>query len=318
MGIFYPEDSIYALAEPDGARYWFPNNDHPRDKATFRFEFTVPLKQTAVSNGILVEVIEETPMIDGRPGHTFVWEHDHPMATYLATVAVGEYERIEDSTPSGTPIRHYTFAEEKEDLIDETAITGEAIDWMSDLFGEYPYETYGYVTVDAPGVSLETQTMVLLSTQMIDERTIIHELAHMWFGDHVSLDSWGEMWRNEGFATYLSFVWENRDDPEELDLFMAGLEQAVIDHDEEDPYVVRNPPPRQLFGFNSYVKGALIVHELRQEMGDDAFWQGLKTYFATYGGGTASDAQFQEIMEEVSGKDLDEFFTFWLDELPQG
>ncbi len=318
VGIFYPKNSIYVLAEPDGARYWFPNNDHPRDKALFRFEFTVPEGQTAVANGTLVEIIDAAPLEDGRSGRTFIWEHTYPMATYLATVAVGEYERIEDRSPEGIALRHYTFANEKGKVVRETAVTGEAIDWMSDLFGTYPYEEYGYVTVYAPGVSLETQTMVLLSTDMINENTIVHELAHMWFGDQVSLDSWGEMWRNEGFATYLSFVWEYREDPEGLELYMAGLEQAVKENDKANPTLVRNPPPLELFGFNSYIKGALIVHELRQEMGEEPFWAGLKTYLATYAGSSASDEQFQTIMEGAAGKELDEFFTFWLDTLPEG
>ncbi len=313
-GIFYPEDTIYVLSEPDGARFWFPNNDHPRDKATFRFAVTVPTPETAVSNGTLVEIVEEVPMQDGRIGHTFVWEHNHPMATYLATVAVGKYERVDDVSPQGIPLRHYTFVDERDEFVRETAVTGEAIDWMSDLFGAYPYDQFGYVTVYAPGVSLETQTMVLLSTNMIDEDTIIHELAHMWFGDYVSLHSWGEMWRNEGFATYLEVLWHFRDDPEGLDLFMAAVAQRVQEYDESNPYPVKNPPPEELFGFNSYIKGALIVHELRQEVGDDAFWQGLKNYFQTYGAGTASDAQFQAIMEEAAGKSLAAFWAKWLDE----
>lgn len=311
-GIFYPEDTIYVLSEPDGARFWFPNNDHPRDKAMFRLEITVPESETAVSNGTLVEVVEDVPMQDGRLGHTYIWEHNYPMATYLATVAIGEYERLEDVSPQGVPLRHYTFAAERDEFVWETAVTGAALNWMSDLFDPYPYEEFGYVTVYAPGVSLETQTMVLLSTDMIDEDTIIHELAHMWFGNHVSLHSWGEMWRNEGFATYLSIFWLFRDDAEALELFMAGLEQQVIEHDRVNPYPVKNPPPDELFGFNSYIKGALIVHELRNEVGDDAFWQGLQTYFQTYGGGTASDEQFQAVMEEASGQSLDAFFTEWL------
>ena len=152
--------------------------------------------------------------------------------------------------------------------------------------------------------------MVLLSTGMLDEQVVIHEMAHMWFGDWVSLDSWGEMWRNEGFATYISFMWEFRDDREGLELMMEGIRASLEDEGDFPP--LRNPEPRDLFSGYTYIGGALMVHELRQEMGDEAFIDGLQKYFETYGGGTASDEQFIAIMEEASGKDLTNFFDEWL------
>ncbi|HFQ93000.1 MAG TPA: M1 family peptidase [Anaerolineae bacterium] len=311
IGMFYgAEETIYVLSEPDGARFWFPNNDHPKDKATYRFEVAVPEGLTAVSNGALLATLEDTPLPDGAPGTTFVWEHNYPMASYLATIAVGEYKRIEGQSPSGIALRDYVFPDDRGAFARSTANVGEAIEWMGDLFGEYPFEEYGYVTVHAPGVSLETQTMVLLSSGMLNEETVIHEMAHMWFGDWVSLDSWGEMWRNEGFATYVTILWENRDDPEEVDLVMEGVRAFLDDEGINQPLL--NPPPRRLFSTNSYFGGALMIHELRQEVGDEAFFAGLKAYFAEYGGGAASDAQFQEIMEEASGQSLGAFFEKWL------
>lgn len=302
LGLFYArDDTLYILSEPDGSRYWFPNNDHPRDKATYRFEVTVPEGFTAVANGALVEVRD----------NTYIWEHDYPMASYLATIAVGDYTRIDETSPAGIPLRHYTFTGSQGEFARSTEVTGEAIDWMSDLFGPYPFEEYGYVAVHAPGVSLETQTMVLLSTGMLNERTVIHELAHMWFGDWVSLHSWGEMWRNEGFATYISIMWDHRDDPDGLALEMAGIRAAMEDNDDLPP--LKNPPPPDLFNGYIYFGGALMVHELRQEMGDEAFFSGLQTYFQTYGGGTASDAEFMAVMEAAAGKSLDAFFADWLE-----
>ncbi|HEX6386306.1 MAG TPA: M1 family metallopeptidase [Anaerolineae bacterium] len=309
---FVNNETIYVLSEPDGARYWFPCNDHPRDKATFRFELTVPEGLTAVANGRLLDVPDgvSQPLPDGDPGHTFVWEHNYPMATYLAVAAVAEYERIEDVSPGGVLLRHYTYPEVRDEFETAVAITGEAIDWMSDLFGLYPFEAFGYVTADVPGASVETQTMVLLSANMIGRRTVIHELAHMWFGDWVSLESWSEMWRNEGFATYVTLMWEHRDDPEELELEIEGIRAAVAEN--EPHYPLGNPPPERLFGFNTYFGGALLVHALREEVGDEAFFAGLRDYFQRYGGGTASDAEFQAVMEEAAGRSLDAFFTEWL------
>jgi aminopeptidase N len=152
--------------------------------------------------------------------------------------------------------------------------------------------------------------MVLLANNMIGERTVMHELAHMWFGNWVSLDSWQQMWRNEGFATYVQLMWENRDDPEDLELAIESLRSAVEENNTDFP--LGDPPQTQLFSFNTYFGGAVFVHELRQEMGDEAFFGGLQTYFVTYGGRTASDEQFIAVMEEAVGRSLTDFFAAWL------
>ncbi|MFZ1400065.1 MAG: M1 family metallopeptidase [Candidatus Promineifilaceae bacterium] len=302
---FVNGESIYVLSEPDGSRFWFPNNDHPRDKATYRFEITVPQGLTAVANGRLLQEIESE--ID----RTFIWEHNYPMASYLATVVVGQFERVESRSPDGVLLRDYVNQEAAAEFASATATVGEAIDWMSDRFGPYPYEAFGFVTADVSSVSLETQTMVLLANNMIGQRTVMHELAHMWFGNWVSLDSWQQMWRNEGFATYVQLMWETGDDPEDLQLMIESFRSAVEENGDDFP--LGNPPPEKLFSFKIYFGGAVFVHELRQEMGDEAFFSGLQTYFATYGGGTASDDQFREVMEAAHGASLAAFFAEWLE-----
>ena len=302
---FVDGQSIYVLSEPDGSRYWFPNNDHPRDKATYRFEITVPQGFTAVANGRLIQ------QIDSETSSTFIWQHNYPMASYLSTVVVGKFDRVESRSPDGVLLRDYVTQEAGTEFASATADVGEAIDWMSDRFGPYPFEAFGFVTADVTSVSLETQTMVLLANNMIGQRTVMHELAHMWFGNWVSLDSWQQMWRNEGFATYVQLMWETQDDPEDLQLIIESFRSAVEENGDEFP--LGNPPAAQLFSFKVYFGGAVFVHELRQKMGDEAFFSGLQSYFATYGGGTASDDQFREVMEAVYGESLEAFFAEWLE-----
>ena len=125
------------------------------------------------------------------------------------------------------------------------------------------------------------------------------------------------MWRNEGFATYLQLLWEYREDPNGLDEFIDGLRQSVEAYDSANPFPMRNPPRAELFGFKSYLKGALFIHELRNELGDEDFFAGLREYLVTYGGGTASDEDFRLVMESVSGVALEEFFVGWLDDIPE-
>jgi aminopeptidase N len=311
LGLHYLlNNSLFVVAEPDGARNWFPANDHPRDKATFRFELLVPAGLTGVANGLLVDVERDLTLPDGSPGDLYIWEVNDPMATYLATVAVAEYERVESVSPQGVLLRHYVFPEQRAAFETAVAPVGEMLDWLGERFGPYPFEAFGYVTTAQEGFTLETQTMVILSTGMMRENVIIHEMVHMWFGDWVSPASWGDIWRNEGFATYLSDMWETRDNPAALEERIAGYRQLLADS--PSPYPLNRPPPEAMFGRDSYLKGAVVAHALRQEIGDDAFFEGLRTYFERYGGGTASHAEFQAVLEEAAGVSLDEFFATWL------
>ena len=300
---------LYVISEPDGARYWFPCNDHPRDKATFRFEVTAPQGLVGIANGVLVDTAAAVPNAfpNGRAGDRFTWEENHPMATYLATAAVGDYVRVEGVSPQGVKLRSYVFPNQRPQMEMLTPTIGEALDWMSELFGPYPFDEFGFVTVNGLGGALETQDMVILGA--LNEEVMIHELAHMWFGDLVSLDSWGEMWRNEGFATYITALWFARDDPGALDATVRNWERAF---EGRDLYPLDDPPPPSLFGLQSYYGGALMVHALRGEIGDEAFFNGLRSYLQRYADSAASDAQFQEEMEAAAGRSLDDFFARWI------
>jgi aminopeptidase N len=314
LGLQFPETgengSVYAVSEPDGARYWFPCNDHPRDKAAFRFQLGVPEGLAGAANGILLESRLGVPAVfeDGSAGDVYIWEHNYPMATYLATVVVGEYERVEGVSPGGIPLRHYVFPDQVNAFQAQEATIGSMLDWMGELFGAYPFEVFGFAAADGLGASLETQTLVILDRNA-GEYTMAHEVAHMWFGNWVSLDSWGDMWRNEGFATYFGTLWSLRSDPTAFDQYMNDLADSYRDY--VPPYPLNQPPPRALFGRDSYMRGALLVHELRALMGDEAFFDGLRLYFTRFGGGTATHDQFQSIMEEAGGIDLEDFFEAW-------
>ncbi len=310
LGLIFPGgNTFYTLSEPDGARYWFPNNDHPLDRATYRIELTVPRGLAAVSNGQLVDSMLST-MPDGSEGSTFVWEHDEPMASYLALAAGGHYLRVEESSPQGIPLVFYYFPELEEEYLEAVDITGEAIDWMSELFGPYPYDSYGQASYYALGISMEMQTMTLLSFQMLDERTVVHEMSHSWFGNWVAHDSWGDTWRKEGIATYLEVLWLARDNPAEIDSLIAEIEEEVAERGQD--YPLDQPPRERILSFDSYNRGALMIHALHEELGDDAFFQGLRTYVARYGGQSVGQESFEEVMEEAAGRDLDDFWDDWL------
>ena len=314
LGLIFPGgNTFYTLSEPDGARYWFPSNDHPRDRATYRIELTVPRGLAAVSNGQLVESMLSA-MPDGSDAATFVWEHDAPMASYLALAAGGHYLRVDDESPNGVPLVYYYFPELEEEFLEATEITGEAIDWLSDLIGPYPYDSYGQATYYALGISMEMQTMTLLSFQMLNERTVVHEMAHSWFGNWVALDTWGDTWLKEGIATYMEVLWLSRNDPSRRAALITEIEEEVAERGQD--YPLNQPPRERILSFDSYNRGALMIHALYQEMGDEAFFQGLRTYVARYGGQSVGQAAFEEVMEEAAGRNLDELWHAWLANRP--
>lgn len=309
IGMTFREGSIFVLSEPDGSRFWFPNNDTPRDKATFTFDVTVPSGLSVAANGVLID--SETGVAgafaDGSTGDRFVWEHLFPMATYLATVNVAEYEVFAGELSNGVATRDYIFPSYLDRYNASIGVVDGQMTWIEALLGPYPFDVYGHAAIDQSGAALETQTMVVMPAWGFREDVLMHELAHMWMGNTVSLDSWADMWRNEGFATYFTEMWLAQGDEEALELSIEAMRQAVTD--EPSGYPLNAPPPEELFGRDSYIKGAVVVHDLRQLVGDEAFFGGLRTYLELYAGGTATHEQFQSVMEEASGVDLDAFFA---------
>lgn len=307
IGLRYPGDgTVFAMSQPDGARYWFPSNDTVLDKALFRIAVTAPPGNIGIANGRL---LDETP-VDG--GTRYTWEAAERMPPYLAVVAVGPYERVGVSVVDDVEIAHFVLPGFTEAFAAD--VSAEAIAFFSDLFGPYPYETFGFITVASPNLSLETQPRVLLSTSYLTEATMVHEIAHMWFGNWVTVSSWREMWRNEGFATYFEYLWATRDAPELLDQEIATLEQSVIARGGQ--VLLGSTGPDALFSFINYHQGAVVVHKLRREMGDDAFFNGLRTYIERFADSAATDAEFRAVMEEAAGRDLDAFWNAWFAPLP--
>ena len=306
LGMHFVNDSVFVISEPDGARTWFPCNDHPRDKALFRYEITVPQGYIVAANG------QPEPPIENDTTTTFVWQHSSPMATYLATVAVGRYHVIEETAPNGIPLRHF-MPELLPMPPGPLTRTGDMIVFLEQYFGPYPFESYGHVVVPMNGVSLETQTMTLIDAGVVSvglESVVVHELAHQWFGDSVSPASWADIWLNEGFAVYASWMWDEAKSTDRMIHQLNTTEERAWQADPGEP--LADPSAGNLFGFNSYNKGAWVLRMLRGEIGDEAFFDTLRTYHERFKNSVASTADFQAVAEEVSGQDLGWFFDQWV------
>ena len=265
-----------------------------------------------VANGFQVERSERS---DGTT--TWVYETDDPQASYLTTVGIGDFRYHEgDPSESGVPVRHWFQPDVFDDSVITMQRTGEMIDVFEDLFGEYPFDVYGAVVVDADlGFALETQTLSVFGGDLVDrfgtyEDIVAHELAHQWFGNHVSLGQWRDIWLNEGFATYSEYLWFDAIDPD------YDIDRAVRSDYQFYSIIVDTPPgapPRDdLFNASVYLRGAFTLHALRSTVGEDSFWQIVRTWVDENGGSHATTSDFIQLSEEVSGLDLKTFFDDWL------
>ncbi len=204
-------DGVFVASEPYGAMGWYPVNDHPLDKATYELRVTVPADYVVAANGTLQQTATQGQQV------TYHWTSRDPIASYLVTVAIDQFASSTDTGPDGLPLRFYYPPDREQAVLADFARTGEMIAFFSELFGPYPFEAYGAVVVDADlPFALETQTLSLFGRNWLTgtgwaEEAVVHELAHQWFGNSVSLGRWSDIWLNEGFATYASWLWFEHD-----------------------------------------------------------------------------------------------------------
>jgi aminopeptidase N len=311
MGWSHARDgTINVWGEPNAASTWFPNNNHPRDKALYRFEITVPKPWIVAASGSLKETR------DDEYKTLFIWEMRQPMASYLASINIDQYNLFTQTGPNGMTIRNYFPPDYPESLRIGFDILPRAIDFFDDLFGPYPFNEYGVVIADNTppcnigSTALEVQSLSIHcpSVVMASERVIIHELAHQWFGDSISLENWKDIWLKEGMATYSTWLWDSKNDPVALSRIAKSQQSSFFDTDES----VAEPPPNNLYSNESYTGGALVFHALHLQVGDETFFKILKTYTERYRYGNAGTDEFISLAEEVSGQDLKVFFDQWL------
>jgi aminopeptidase N len=302
---------VVTMNEPHMAPWWFPSNDHPLDKASFDFRITVPAGNQVIANGLP----KGKRTKDGWTTHH--WRAPDPMTTYLAFFAAGDF-KVERGTSDGVP--WITAASRRlPGKAEDVALrwlgkTPRITAWLERELGDYPFRSNGgLVTNLGVGFALENQTRPTYpyvgggSTWLL-----VHELAHQWFGDSVAVAGWRDIWLNEGFATYFEARWAETHGGQSVDSWLRATYSAYAADDSFWDVSVADPGPGRIFSGPVYDRGALALAALRNVVGDETFAQVLRTWVEERRNGNATTADFVEVSERLSGRDLDAFFQAWV------
>ncbi len=307
-------DGVLVAGQPVGAATWFPCNDHPSQKATFRVSVLVDSDYTAISNGDLVAVDQHGDRT------SWTWESREPVATYLATVQMGQYRRgpVEPGRypPSRVPLTlacgEHLWAQAQHVLAKQHAMMAV----FEQRFGAYPFDYYGVVvTDDELEIPLESQPLSIFGPNHMtesweSERLIAHEMAHQWFGNSVTPASWSDIWLNEGFAHYAEWLWSEASGrhPAQAQAREAYAELSAS----KQKLVIGDPGPKKMFDDRVYVRGALTLHTLRMSVGDQTFFTILQRWTAQNRCGNVTTAEFLALASEVSGRAVEPLLHEWL------
>lgn len=304
-------DGVIVAAQPHGSPTWFPCNDRPDDKATYRIAVTTPAGYRVASNGELVE--------HRRGGSRETWVHtmDTPMATYLATVQIGRY-RLTETDAGGVPVR--TIGPDDLDLAGSFDLQPQMMAAFLDRFGPYPFGSYtAVITDDDLEIPLESQGLSTFGRNFaapVWERTrlIAHELAHQWFGNAVTLARWRDIWLHEGFACYAEWLWSEHSGQRSADELAAHFHERLAGLDQD--LLLADPGPELMFDDRVYKRGALALHAVRGLLGDEAFFDLLRRWVADHTGRSVTTEEFLGYADALTGADVSGLLRPWLYEMP--
>lgn len=311
---------IWTQGETEANSCWFPTIDSPNQKTTQEIYITVPNKFQTLSNGKLVS------QTNNGTNRTDYWKMDQKHAPYLVFMGIGEYEIIKDSYKN-IPVNYYVEKEYAPYAKAIFGLTPEMMGFFSEKLGvEYPWNKYHQIVGrDYVSGAMENTTAVIhgekayqtpgqLIDENVQENTIAHELFHHWFGDLVTSESWSNLTLNESFANYSEYLWrEHKYGKLDADMHLFEDSDAYKNGQNNDKHLVRfnYTDKEDMFDLVSYNKGGAILHMLRNYVGDEAFFLGLKTYLTENKYKAAEVHQLRLVFERITGKDLNWFFNQW-------
>jgi len=311
FGEYNNSSVVYTLSEPVFASTWYPCNDLPDDKALVDIKITNDSSKVSVSNGILVGV----SATNGR--RTFHWRTVYPISTYLISIYSADYIEFNEvyiSSENDTMnVDYYVFPDHLDEAKTDFSCHLEAMNILSELFGEYPFieEKYGVAEFLWQYGAMEHQTITGIGSNFVGGRKFftdvyIHELAHQWWGNAVGPATWKDIWLNEGFATYSEALYHEKLHGQK------ALASTMLSNFGDFEGTTLYDPGTNLFSRIIYNKGAWVLHMLRREVGDQIFFEILRNYFNQYKYKNASTLDFKNLCESISNKKFNYFFNQWI------
>ena len=312
----YGDRVFFADNWPDQGRQWLPTIDHPSDKAAVEFLITAPAHYAVVANGLKVE----ESSLDGDRKLTH-WREDVPIAVKVMVIGVARFAMQESARLNDIAITSWVFPQNRLEGFHDYAVAVKALDYFQKNVGPYPYKKLANVQSKTRFGGLENANTIFYFENSVtgkgeQEALLAHEIAHQWFGNSTTENDWHHVWLSEGFATYFTnlyiehtygrerFVKQMLSDREKIVRFHQRVTRPIVDTEIRDPKQVLSP--------NTYEKAAWVLHMLRQEVGDEVFWNGIRQYYAKFAGKNVMSTDFQAAMELASGRNLSAFFQQWL------
>lgn len=301
---------------PDRAQNWLPCNDHPSDKASVDFLVTAPDHYQVVANGLKVE---ERVLADQRK--LTHWHESSDLPTKVIVIGVANFAIDHSGTIDGVPVYSYVYPENKAQGFKDYALANKVIPFYNEKIGKYPYQKLANIQSKTIFGGMENASAIFYFENSVGDRDIesliAHEIAHQWFGDAITETGWQHVWLSEGFATYMTDCYlEHSYGKDTLDQRMQQQRKKIFAFEKKrfSPVIdsAVNSNYMQILNANSYEKGAWVLHMLRNQIGEKAFWLGIRNYYKKYNGHNAGTDSLRLIMEKVSRKNLSKYFDQWL------
>ncbi|MFD6883942.1 M1 family metallopeptidase [Rhodococcus sp. NPDC060084] len=303
------EEGSLVASQPNGAPSWFPCDDHPGSKATYRISITTDAPFQAIANGTLVHKTTKSSRT------TWVYEQPEPMATYLATVQIGHYEM---RAIASSPVPQYAVhpARLRDAFDKDFGRQQEMLELFTRLFGPYPFAHYtALVTDDDLEIPIEAQGLSTFGANFCDghrteERLVAHELAHQWFGNSLTLSRWCDIWLHEGFACYAEWLWSENSGGPSAQALAADAYRGLSRKPQD--ILLEDPGAKDMFDDRIYKRGALTLHALRLTLGDDSFFTLLRTWTSEHRHSNVTTTQFKDLAARFSDTSLRPLWDAWL------